>query len=267
MTSLPDNDFGGLLQLVATLRQADGGCPWDLQQTAVSLLPYMEKELHEFADAVSRDEPQNMAAELGDLLFLVALQTQIGTEKEHFSMEQVLSGIISKMVRRHPHVYAGEQIESIEQQRHRWNAIKQAEQQSNQQNSFSATVPTDKPPLLTALQAQQAAAKLGFDWENSSQVLAKVAEELQELADAMQVGDPTAIEEELGDMLFAITNLSRHLQLDSSMALRKATNKFARRLDLVQQLAQRQQSNLANLTAEQLNQLWCEAKLATALQK
>lgn len=222
-----------------TLRDPVSGCPWDKQQSFSSIVPYTIEEAYELADAIEQGDMAEVQDELGDLLFQVVFYAQMGKEQAVFDFEAVAETICNKLVRRHPHIFADQQSLSSEQVVLNWDAIKQQErEQKDQDNDLSvlANIPTGMEPIQRATKLQHKCAKVGFDWPDAMPVMEKVKEELDEIDQELkrQPQQQDAIEEEIGDLLFAAINLSRHLNVDPQRALRKANNKFEKRFRAVE---------------------------------
>ncbi len=249
--------FAELCRLMARLRGPQG-CPWDRQQTLASLKPYLLEETYETLDAIDAGEPEAHREELGDLLLQVVFQAQIRHEQGHFDAAAVARAITDKLWRRHPHVFGDAQASDADGALATWEAQKAAERAAGQ--SALDSIPRALPALLRAQRTGEKAAAVGFDWQSAAEVLPKVDEELAELRQAMRRGHAREIEEELGDLLFAIVNLARHLHLDAESALHKATEKFGKRFRQVERgLRERQRSGMQT-TLDQLEALWEEAK-------
>lgn len=255
----PRQALGELLTLMARLRDPERGCPWDREQTFATIAPFTIEEAYEVADAIERDDPQQLRDELGDLLFQVVFHARMAEERGWFDFGDVAGAIHAKLVRRHPHVFAGAPLAAQDLPRE-WEAQKareRAQQESGDQGAL-AGVPAALPALMRAAKLGRRAARVGFDWPDAAGVRAKITEELGEL-DAAAGSDATA--EELGDLLFAVVNLSRHLEVDAESALRRANAKFERRFRRMETLAAARGQALASLTADEWDALWREAKL------
>lgn len=267
---------GALLELMARLRDPAKGCPWDLEQTFATIAPYTLEEAYEVADAVDRGDPLQLRDELGDLLFQVVFHARLAQERGWFGFADVAESIHSKLVRRHPHVFAGESIESSGKQSARWEELKareRAEWASSQHapdTSTLAGIPRALPALARAAKLGRRAARVGFDWQESAQVREKILEELREVDEALAensgaghaepAGPAGRVAEELGDLLFAIANWSLHLKVDPEEALRAANAKFERRFRRMESLAREQGSALESLSAARWDELWRKAK-------
>ncbi|GFD88428.1 nucleoside triphosphate pyrophosphohydrolase [Tenacibaculum sp. KUL152] len=268
-----------LLAIMAQLRDKESGCPWDVKQTMESLTRYTIEEAYEVADAIASGDMGDIKDELGDLLFQVVFYSQIAKEQDAFTFDDVAQSISDKLVRRHPHVFgdttSGDTLSdaSLNAQ---WEAIKAQEKRAKKatSNSILDNVPTGMPALMHAQKLQKACAKVGFDWPEVMPVLDKVREEVDEIAQEIHIASKSqsaeagdtfplnhnAIEEEIGDALFAMVNLSRHLKVDADTALRKASHKFAARFKGVEQLAREQGTELDSMSLEEMETLWQTVK-------
>ncbi|MFN0023091.1 MAG: nucleoside triphosphate pyrophosphohydrolase [Parvularculaceae bacterium] len=247
-----------LVALMAALRTPKTGCPWDLEQDFRSIAPYTIEEAYEVADAIDRGDMAGLKDELGDLLFQAVFHARMAEEAGAFAFDDVARGIIDKMRRRHPHVFAEATARTADEQTRAWEDQKAAERLSKGAQSILDDVPLGLPGLTRAVKLQKRAARVGFDWTNPRDVLDKIAEETGELIDAMDAGAPDAIEDEYGDLLFVMANLSRHLGIDPEAALRRANEKFRRRFRHIEQsLGDR----LGAAGLDEMEALWGEAKL------
>lgn len=227
-----------LLQVMARLRDPEQGCPWDCEQTFATIAPYTLEEAYEVADAIARQDMAELREELGDLLFQVVFHAQMAREAGHFQFDDVVQAIVDKMVRRHPHVFADAQVADAAEQTARWEVQKAAERAAKaEQQAHSALdgVAVALPALVRAEKIQKRAARAGFDWPDIAGPLAKVREEVDEVAAELQAGaPPDRVAAEVGDLLFAAVNLARHAGVDAETALREATLKFERRFRAVE---------------------------------
>ncbi len=248
-----------LLTLMRTLRDPESGCPWDREQTFETIAPYTIEEAYEVADAIARADLHRLCDELGDLLFQVVFHARMAEERGQFAFADVAQGIREKLVRRHPHVFgiAGGDAATL---RESWEAQKASERAARGASGVLADVPAALPALTRAAKLGKRAGRVGFDWETAAGVRAKIDEELAELDRAVDEGRKDQIAEELGDLLFTISNWSRHLDLDAEQALRAASLKFERRFECMEAAAQRAQLRLETLAPEQWEQLWSVAK-------
>lgn len=251
-----------LLAIMARLRDAHRGCPWDRRQTFESIAPYTIEEAYEVADVIARGELSELADELGDLLFQVAFHARMAEERGLFDFRDVTDAIVDKMIRRHPHVFGDEPIRSVAEQNEAWEAHKRAEREAKAgAGSRMDHVARGLPALKRALKLQKKAAEVGFDWDGAQEVLPKVTEELGELANAIESDSCTdSIAAELGDLMFACVNLARHLEIEPDSALRNANTKFERRFRRMEALAVARGSSLESADADGLNTLWEETK-------
>ncbi len=257
--------LGALLALMARLRDPQRGCPWDREQTFSSIAPYTIEEAYEVADAIERGEPEPLRDELGDLLFQVVFHARMAEERGWFDFAAVATAIHDKLVRRHPHVFAGASPTPQELVR----VWEEQKAQERGEGAVLAGVPRALPALVRAAKLGRRAARVGFDWPDAQQVRAKVLEELHEMDAALAAAslaseagsDAGAIAGELGDLLFSIVNWSRHLKLDAEAALRAANAKFERRFAGMESLARARGLDLQGLSAAEWDALWREAKL------
>jgi MazG family protein len=253
-----------LRALCARLR-GPGGCPWDREQTLESLRAYLIEEAYEVIDAIDTGEPGALAAELGDLLFHIVFAAQLAEEKGWFDLAAVCRGIHAKMVQRHPHVFAAVEVSSAADVVKNWEAIKQRERS---ETGALAGVPRQLPALLKAYRITEKAAALGFDWEKVNDVVAKLEEEVQELAAELRgerdESGERRVREELGDVLFVMANLARQLAVDPEAALQAANAKFARRFGAMERLASGRGLSLRAMTLAELDALWDEVKRGEA---
>ena len=261
-----------LLQLMARLRHPEHGCPWDLKQSYASIVPYTLEEAYEVADAIERGDFDHLPGELGDLLFQVVYYSQLAAEEGRFGFAEVVDGITAKLIRRHPHVfpdgdlYAAPDAQKLEEAavKQRWEELKAEERAARaaapEQLSLLDDVPQALPALSRAAKLQKRAAQVGFDWPEALPVLDKVREELDEVLEAMSENDPQAIAEELGDLLFVVVNLVRHLKVEPEAALRAANGKFERRFRFIEQALRDAGRPIENCSLDELDALWGEAK-------
>lgn len=260
-----------LLALMARLRHPQHGCPWDLKQDYASLVKHTLEEAYEVADTIERGDFAHLQGELGDLLFQVVYYSQLAREDGRFTFAEVVDGITRKLIRRHPHVFPTGDLQapldtprlSEDQVKACWEAIKaeeRAEQREPEQLSLLDDVPAALPALSRATKLQKRAAQVGFDWPEALPVLDKVREEFDEVLQAMAEGDADAVEDELGDLLFATANLARHLKHDPENALRRANRKFERRFRFIEQALRDSARPFEDCTLDELDALWGDAK-------
>jgi tetrapyrrole methylase family protein/MazG family protein len=251
------------MNLTRTLR-APGGCPWDREQTHASLKPHLIEETYEVVDALDGGDPAQICEELGDLLFQITIHAQVAAEAGEFTIEDVIGGIVTKLIGRHPLVYGDLELESAQDVRHAWESLKQ--KQKPRRLSVLEQIPRGMPALPQSNLMQKRAAGVGFEWPDLDSVIAKVEEELNELRREIESGTSHELErEEFGDILFALVSVARHLKIDPEEALRLANRKFAARFQYVESRAAADAVSLRELSPERLDQYWNEAKsLGTA---
>lgn len=259
-----------ILWVMEQLRHPVHGCPWDKEQTFETIVPYTIEEAYEVADAIMQGDIAEVKDELGDLLFQVVFYARLGEEQSAFDFDAIASQIAEKLIRRHPHVFSDAQIQTEEQLNTNWEAIKRQERLANGQDSddsILANIPSGMAPMKRAIKLQKRCAKVGFDWPDKQQVVAKINEEVEEVLEAVaakeQGLEPVKaqqdIESEIGDLLFAILNLARHCKVDPDVALIKANQKFESRFRMVEQMAN-QQAGLPSLSLEEMETLWQQVK-------
>ena len=252
-----------LLELMARLRDPENGCPWDRQQTYATIVPHTIEEAYEVADAIAREDWAELQAELGDLLFQVVFYAQIAREEGRFDFAAVVGGIVEKMTRRHPHVFGDEQYADAAEQTAAWERIKAAEAAEGAKRSAGALdgVPLALPALTRAVKLQKTASKVGFDWGAVEPILAKIAEEIGEIRHEIATEAPSErLADELGDVLFAVANLARHLQLDPETALRGTNAKFERRFRRIEHWLAEDDRAPTDSTLAEMDVLWERAK-------
>jgi tetrapyrrole methylase family protein / MazG family protein len=257
----PETAVRRLLEIMDKLRDP-GGCPWDREQTLKTLTPYLLEEAHEVIEAIESGDSQHHKEELGDLLFQVIFQSRIAREEGKFDFAQVCDAISDKLTRRHPHVFGDVTVSGSGEVVKNWERIKADERREKGQPARSAIggVPVSLPALVRGERLTEKAAAVGFDWPDSAGVLSKIREELEELEDAMRSGQSSAVEHELGDVLFALANLGRWVKVHPEEALRGALRRFESRFHFIEsQLAQRGRSPRES-TLQEMDALWDEAK-------
>ncbi|WP_242016605.1 nucleoside triphosphate pyrophosphohydrolase [Pseudanabaena cinerea] len=260
----PDNlqALQHLIDVVASLRSPDGGCPWDLEQTHQSLIPYVIEEAYEVVDAIQSGDSRAIAEELGDLLMQVVLHAQIASESGQFAIAEVAEGIAQKLIRRHPHVFSDLTVTDMAEIHQNWEKIKASEKGEDLATTQKLSYKLKRyarslPPLMAAMKISQKAAAQGFEWDNVEGVWAKFHEELAELHQAIDHESKENQEAELGDLLFTIINVARWHGLDPTAALQSTNRKFIQRLEVMENLSDR---TLDNLAIAELDQLWQQAK-------
>lgn len=243
-----------LIDVMAKLRDPDGGCPWDLEQTFQSITPYTIEEAYEVADAVERDDMNDFKEELGDLLLQVVFQSQMANEKGLFDFDAVAGAEAQKLVSRHPHVFGDQKAESAADVVGIWNAQKDKEKAAQQY--LLQAVTKGLPALMRAQKIHRKVAKVGFDWPSQDEVFAKLDEEVAELKQAVAAKDQKNLEEELGDILFVTCVLAEHMGVDAESALRAANNKFIKRFNGVEDLLKENSQKFGEATLAQMDQHW-----------
>lgn len=253
-----------LLELMTQLRHPENGCPWDVKQDFQSLKPYLIEEAYEVIDAIERNDHDDLRSELGDLLLQVVFHSQIAKEQNLFDFEQVAEAIANKLIVRHPHVFAGVEFASDEERQQAWEDAKALErQQKNSQQKPQSVldgVTQALPALVHCEKIQDRAAQHGFDWPEIDPVFAKVNEELAEVHEAWLSGDQKHVQEELGDLLFVVVNLARHLKVNPEIALREASQKFGRRFNYIERQVADSGRELLDCELEELDAFWNQAK-------
>ena len=247
-----------LLDIMRRLRDPEGGCPWDVAQTFATIAPYTIEEAYEVVDAIDRHDMAGLRDELGDLLFQVIFHSQMADEAGAFDFTDVVEAVCEKMERRHPHVFGDASIDSAQAQAGAWESIKAQERDAQGSTSALDGIAAGLPEWQRASKLHGRAARVGFDWPHWAAVLEKVREETDELSSAAQSEDSDAVHEELGDLLFSVLALARHLKLDAGSALRAANRKFEARFRALEAKAGGQA--LADMSAEQLDHLWEQVK-------
>ena len=255
-----------LLRVMARLRDPEGGCPWDLEQDFSTIAPYTIEEAYEVADAIARGDMADLEDELGDLLLQVVYHAQLAKEAGHFDLETVAQRIAAKMVRRHPHVFGDAEVADAAAQSLAWEETKALERREKARAQGGAAsllggIPLALPALTRAQKLQRRAARVGFDWPDAAPVLAKIEEELGELRAEIAAAAPQArLADELGDLLFAVVNLGRHLGVDGEAALRQTNAKFERRFRAIEASLAAAGRTLEDASLDELEALWQQAK-------
>jgi len=253
------SSFDDLLRIMKTLR-SPSGCPWDREQTHETLIPFVLEEAYEVVDAIRSSDSFEIEEELGDLLLQVVFHAQIGDENGDFTISDVLGSICSKMVKRHPHVFADTTVASSDDVLVNWEAIKKEENSHQTVTDVMKKLRPSLPALFRSAKIQQKAAKVGFDWPDALPVFDKLHEEIGELKEAIEKNEPNMIEDELGDLLFTVVNLARKLDVDGELALHGTAQKFIERFEVVEGEMVKNGLNMSNLTIEELENAWQRAK-------
>lgn len=254
-----------LLEIMTRLRDPQGGCPWDVEQTFRTIAPYTVEEAYEVADAIERDDMEDLRDELGDLLFQVVFHARMAEERGSFDFDQVAGTVVEKMIRRHPHVFGADVVESAEAMTVRWEEQKAAERarkaaETGRRASVLDGVIGGLPALTRAIKLQKRAARVGFDWADAAEILDKVEEEIGELREELAAGDMDRMEDELGDLLFALVNLARRRDIDPESALRGTNAKFERRFRRIEALLEQQGRAPESATLTEMEAMWQQAK-------
>jgi ATP diphosphatase len=253
-----------LLAIMAKLRDPNGGCPWDLEQSFATIAPYTIEEAYEVAAAIERADMTELKGELGDLLLQVVFHAQIAAEAGAFDFADVAEAISEKMIARHPHVFGDANVATAEAQTVAWEEMKAAERAKKASGAAEPGtldgVPLALPALLRAIKLQNRAARVGFDWPSTDLVIDKIVEEARELVEARERAEPDKLEDEMGDLLFVAANLARHLKIDPETALRRANAKFERRFRHIEAGLTAQGRLFEDATLEDMEALWVEAK-------
>lgn len=258
MATLPHT--AKLLEIMAKLRSPEGGCPWDLEQDFGTIAPYTIEEAYEVAEAIAKGDMAGLREELGDLLLQVVFHSQMANEERLFSFEDVAAAINDKMIRRHPHVFGEAEINDAKAQTANWETIKAAERKGKAKERVLDDVPTALPALMRAQKLQGRAARVGFDWPNVDGVVAKIAEEMLEVDEALKANDKQHLAEEIGDLLFAVVNLARFTGVDAEDALRAANQKFIRRFQAVEDGVKASGKPWDATSLDEMEALWVAAK-------
>lgn len=256
----PSPEIGELLALIRTLR-SPGGCPWDRAQKEKDLTRYVLSEAYEVIDAVAGGSPADLREELGDLLFQILFLVVLAEEQGHFDLAGVVREISEKMIRRHPHVFADKTVRDVSEVKANWEQIKATEKRKDKHTSpLFDGISRSLPALSRAQDITARAATVGFDWERTEQVVEKIEEELQELKEAIRLNNQDGMEEEIGDLLFSVVNLSRFANVRAEEALRRTTGKFLKRFKYVEKRLAEEGVPLEEATLAAMDRLWNEAK-------
>jgi ATP diphosphatase len=268
----PARDIHRLLEIMAALRTPGTGCPWDLEQDFASIAPFTIEEAYEVADAIERGDVLDLKDELGDLLLQVVFHARMAEERGSFAFGDVVEAITGKLIRRHPHVFGQASDLSPDDVKALWDRIKQAEKAERREarraagaldereNAFLSGIPSSLPALVRAAKLTEKASKVGFDWPQTEQVVDKIHEELNEVAEAAATSSKDRVEDEIGDLLFAVANLARHHGIDPEAALRRTNAKFERRFGAIETALAAAGRSLQEASLDEMEQLWTEAK-------
>ncbi len=245
--------FGRLISIMDELREQ---CPWDKKQTIATLRHLTIEELYELADAITDEDYNGIKEELGDLLLHIVFYAKIGKERNAFTMEEVITGICEKLIKRHPHIYGDVKVNGEDDVKRNWEQIKLSEGKK----SVLSGVPKGLPALVKAIRLQEKTKQVGFEWEKTEQVWEKLEEELKELKEVIDEQDNNKIEDEMGDVLFSLVNLSRFLNVDAENALERTNKKFIARFSAMEVIAEEKKMSLQNMTLEEMDALWNQVK-------
>ena len=248
-----------LVEIIDTLR-APGGCPWDREQDHKSIMKCLIEETYELADAIESDDAETLKEELGDVLLQVVFHSAIAKEEEAFTLDDVIHTLCDKLIYRHPHVFGDASVRNAEEVIKNWESLKRREEGKKERASILSGIPATLPALLAALKIQSVASRVGFDWDSPAGVFDKITEEMVEVRDAMDAGNPEQIEEEIGDLIFSAVNLARLLKIDPETALRRTNKKFTRRFHAIEKAAQSQNISLGDMPMAEKERLWQQAK-------
>lgn len=261
LISDPSGGMDRLLEIMARLRDPETGCPWDIEQDFGSIAPYTVEEAHEVADAIERQDWDDLRGELGDLLLQTVFHARIAEDRGLFDFDDVARTICDKMIARHPHVFGTESRDKTPaQQTADWEAIKAAERAGKAETGVLDGIAMGLPALTRAVKLQKRAARVGFDWPSTDEVVAKITEEAGELAEARDRLTQAEVEEEFGDLLFVMANLARHLEVDPEAALRAANSKFTRRFNKIEAFLAAEGKRPADSDLAEMDALWNRAK-------
>ena len=253
------NSLSKLIKITETL-MGDDGCPWDKVQTRESLKPYLVEETYEVLEALDTNDPEKIKDELGDLLYQILFHSKISSLKGEFDFRDVIDNLSKKMVRRHPHVFKGEKLNTPDQVIGQWEEIKKKENNKANQKSILDSIPINLPSLIRAQKLQKKAAKEGFDWEQINDVFDKLDEEIKEFKEAVLKKNPADIQSEIGDIIFVITNIAKFYNVDAEEALRSTNNKFIKRFQYIEQKIEGKGKTLKDCPLEEMERYWQEAK-------
>ena len=265
MPEVPDDSLDPIdkLRSIVQILRGPEGCPWDIEQTQKSLIPNILEEAYEAADAIRTGNKANILEELGDLLLQVVMQSEIASESQEFSLEDVANSISDKLIRRHPHVFGNDKIDDTNSVLQRWEEIKRTEKNGQEKHILDG-VTNGLPSLIKAHEIQKKVEKVGFDWPEAKSVLPKIREELDEVESAISEGgannDNDNLAEEIGDLLFAVTNLTRKIGMDSESLLAAANEKFIRRFNELENNLEENGTNVIEANIERMEQAWEEVK-------
>ncbi len=252
-------EFERLVTIMETLR-APGGCPWDAKQTHQSLVKNLIEEAYELVDAIEADDAQAMMEELGDVLLQVVFHSTLAKEADRFDVNDVIRHLCDKLIYRHPHVFGEGRVSGADEVIRNWDRLKRREAGKKDRDSIMSGIPRSLPALLYALKVQATASRVGFDWEAAEAVFDKIGEEVQELVEAFKTGEPSEIENEIGDLMFSLVNLARKLDLDPEVTLGRASRKFVDRFYAIECAARGNGKRLSEMPLDEKERVWQRAK-------
>ncbi len=254
-----NSEFEKLLYIMEHLRGPDG-CPWDKKQDFYSLKPYIIEEAYEVVEALEEKNMDSLKEELGDLLLQVVFQAQIGKENDIFDIDDIIKAISNKLIRRHPHVFGDKKLNNPQEVKKSWEEIKSKERNNNSKGSLLDDVSKVQPALNQAYEVQEKAAEVGFDWDDIEDVVKKIDEEILELKEELYNEEINKIEDELGDLLFTVVNLSRFKKINPEIALLRTINKFKKRFKYIEKIIEKEDKDINEVSLEKLDSYWDEAK-------
>ena len=254
-----NSEFEKLLYIMAQLRGPEG-CPWDKKQDFYSLKPYIIEEAYEVVEALEEKNMDSLKEELGDLLLQVIFQAQIGKEKEIFDIDDIIRTISNKLIRRHPHVFGKKKVDTSQEVKKLWEEIKSEERNNKSKGSLLDNISKVQPALNQAYEIQLKAAEVGFDWDNIEDVVKKIDEEVLELKEVLDDKKVDKIEDELGDLLFAVVNLSRFKKINPEIALLRTINKFKKRFKYIEEMVEKEDEDINEVSLKKLDSYWNQAK-------
>lgn len=244
------------LRLVTIMDELREKCPWDKKQTIETLRPLTIEETYELADAITEGDWKNIKEELGDLLLHIVFYSKIGTEQQHFTLQEVINGVCDKLISRHPHIYSDVKVNDEEDVKRNWEKLKLKEGKI----SVLGGVPKGLPSMIKAIRIQEKAKQVGFEWENKDQVFEKIEEEINELKEVVETNELTKMEEELGDVFFSLINYARFLQIDADQALERTNLKFIKRFTRMEQVAINEGKQLSEMSLLEMDSIWNRIK-------
>lgn len=250
--------FDELVEIMKKLRDPDKGCPWDLEQTRESLKPFLVEETYEVLEAIDKGKPPEIKEELGDLLFQIVFHAQVADDMEEFNIEDVIGHIRDKMIRRHPHVFGDADFSNSEEVLANWEEEKKRE--GKQRASILEGIPRTLPGLMRAHRLQERAARVGFDWQRRSDAVAHLDDEIAEFKEALSRNDESGMEDEFGDILFMLVNISRFVGVNPEDALRRTISKFIRRFRHIEMAASESGIKLSDMSLEEMDAIWEDSK-------